>query len=200
MKINRMQITVILIVGFFFSALSVQTPVRAESLWTEGRQSSSLYSDRKAAAVGDILTIVINESSSASRSGNASNSKTSSTSVSAGVGLFTFLNDASAGNSDSFQAKGSITNTNKVTGKITVQVVEVQPNGNLVVSGTQKIKQNGEEQSITISGIVRPDDIAADNTISSNLVANAQLYVDGKGPIAGKQRQGIITQLFNILF
>ncbi|SEO44562.1 flagellar basal body L-ring protein FlgH [Propionispora vibrioides] len=200
MKINRMQIIMILIVGFFFPALPIQTPVHAESLWAEGRQASSLYSDRKAAAVGDILTIVINENSSASRSGNASNSKTSSTSMSAGVGLFTFLNDASAGNSDSFQAKGSITNTNKVTGKITVQVVEVQPNGNLVISGTQKIKQNGEEQSITISGIVRPDDIAADNTVSSNLVANAQLYVDGKGPIAGKQRQGIITQLFNILF
>ncbi|CUH95507.1 hypothetical protein P22_1578 [Propionispora sp. 2/2-37] len=185
---------------FFFLLLPVATAVRAESLWSDNSQAMSLYSDRKAHVVGDIITILINESSSASRSGSSSNSKSASTKVSAGVGLFTFLNDASAGSSDSFSSKGSITNSNKVTGKITVQVIEVQPNGNLVVSGTQTIKQNGEQQKITISGVVRTDDVAADNTISSNLVANAQLYVDGKGPIAGKQRQGIITQLLNILF
>ena len=68
------------------------------------------------------------------------------------------------------------------------------------MSGTQSIKQNNEEQKITVTGEVRAEDITPDNTILSSLVANAQIRIDGKGPIAGKQRQGIITQVFNFLF
>ena len=81
-----------------------------------------------------------------------------------------------------------------------MQVTEVKPNGNLVVSGTQSIKQNADLHTITITGVVRPDDIAADNTVLSSYVANAEMKFDGKGPINAKQRQGILTQIFNILF
>ena len=81
-----------------------------------------------------------------------------------------------------------------------MQVTEVKPNGNLVVSGTQSIKQNTDLHTITITGIVRPDDIAADNTVLSSYVANEAMKFDGKGPINAKQRQGILTQIFNILF
>jgi flagellar L-ring protein precursor FlgH len=120
--------------------------------------------------------------------------------LSAGTGLFTFMNPVSGGISDSFKADGSISNTNNVSGRITVQVTAIKPNGDLVVSGTQNIKQNGEEQKITITGEVRPDDVTANNTVLSSYVANAQLRIDGKGPIAGKQRQGILSQIFNFLF
>ena len=93
-----------------------------------------------------------------------------------------------------------MTNTNKVSGRITVQVTEVKPNGNLVISGTQTIKQNKEEQKITVTGEVRPQDISTSNTVLSSYVANARIQVDGKGPIANKQQQGILTQIWNILF
>ena len=101
---------------------------------------------------------------------------------------------------DSFSTKGSINNTNKVSARITVKVIEVKPNGNLVVSGTQNIKQNGESQTITISGQVRPSDIQADNTVYSSFLADAKLNVSGSGPLANKQRQGILTQIWNWLF
>ncbi len=189
-----------LAIGMLFLVLPMNDSVQAESLWSDKGPAASLFSDHKAHSVGDIITIIINENSSASRTGNASNAKTSSTSMNAGTGIFAWIAAASAGNSDSFAAKGSLANTNTVTGKITVQVTEIKPNGNLAVSGTQSIKQNGEEQRIVISGVVREDDIAFDNTILSSYVSDAQLRIDGHGPIAGKQRQGILSQIFNFLF
>lgn len=171
----------------------------ATSLWSEGH-TRSLFADRKAQAVGDTLTILISESSSATRANSANNSKSGENNLSAGAGVFGFLAAASASGSDSFKAQGGISNTNSVSGKVTVQVTEVKPNGNMVVSGTQSIIQNKDEHKITITGIVRKDDVSADNTVLSSQVADAQLKFDGKGPLNAKQRQGILTQIFNILF
>jgi flagellar L-ring protein precursor FlgH len=177
--------------------LTAMCTVQAESLWSD---NYSLFADHKARAVGDILTIIISEQSSATRSGNASNSKDASGSADAGAGFFTFINAASFNSKDSFSAKGSINNTNTVSGRLTVTVQEVKPNGNLVISGKQSIKQNGEDQVIIVSGVVRPEDIAADNTIASYYVADAQIRIDGHGPLSRKQRQGILSQIFNFLF
>ena len=187
----------IVVVALFLTVGSV-TNVLAASLWGDG--ANSLYGDIKARAVGDTLTIIINESSTASRTGSASNSKSANVGADAGVGIFKILAEASASSSDSFKAQGSLNNTNKVTGRVTVQVIEVKPNGNLIVSGTQTIKQNGEEQRITITGNVRPYDVTPDNTVLSSYVADAQIKIDGKGPISNKQRQGILTQIFNFVF
>lgn len=173
---------------------------RATSLWSEDYTSVSLFADRKARAVGDSLTIVINETSRASRTGSSNNSKSGSNTLAAGTGIFDFLAAASASGSDSFQSQGAITNSNNVSGRITVQVVEVKPNGNMVIAGTQKITQNKDVHIIKITGIVRKDDITRDNTVLSSQVSDAELKFDGKGPLNSKQRQGILTQIFNILF
>ncbi|MDF2501394.1 MAG: flgH [Anaerosporomusa subterranea] len=179
-------------------ALITFTPVSdAASLWSD---SGSLFSDRKAHAVGDIITIIISEVSSAKRSGDTSNGKSSNTNLADGTGKLDFIPALGATYSDQFKASGSISNTNIVSGRITVQVTEVKPNGYLVVSGKQTIKQGSDEQRITISGIVRPDDVTADNTVLSNYVSNAELKIDGKGPLSSKQRQGILSSLFNFLF
>lgn len=189
-----------LLLGFLCVLFSAASSVSAMSLWSDTGMAGSLYSDHKAHAVGDTLTIIISESSSANRAGNASNSKSTSLAMNAGTGIFHGIASASAGNSDSFQAKGSIANTNTVSARMTAQVLEVKPNGDLIISGSQSIKQNGEEQKITVSGIVRSEDISFDNTILSTYIGNAEIRVDGNGPISKKQRQGIITQLLNFLF
>lgn len=194
LKIKGQILVVIMVVGL---VLAGQPLASAASLWSD---QGSLFSDRKARSVGDSLTIIISESTSASRSGTASNSKSGSSTVNAGTGLLTFIDNASASSNDSFKSDGKISNTNAVTGKITVQVMAIKPNGNMVVSGTQTIKQNNEEQKITVSGEVRPEDVTSDNTVMSYNVANAQLKIDGKGPINSKQKQGILTQIFNFLF
>lgn len=175
--------------------------VSAQSLWANTNGSAiSLFADRRARNVGDILTIVISETTTTSATKTNSNSKKGSQSLSAGAGIFSFLAAATAGGSDSFKANGAATDVNKVSGRVTVTVMEVQPSGNMVVEGTQSIWQNRDEHKITLRGVVRQDDITSSNTIPSSLVADATLKFDGKGPLNTKQRQGILTQIFNILF
>ena len=177
--------------------LTLQT-AEARSLWRDN--SWGIYSDRKARGVGDILTIIINESTTQTAAKSRSNSKSGSVNLGAGTGIFHFLAAAAASGSDSFTAEGSATDTSQFLGQVTVTVVEILPNGNFVIEGNQSIWQNRDEHRITLRGVIRPDDITTNNTILSSRVADATLKFDGKGPLNAKQRQGILTQIFNILF
>jgi flagellar L-ring protein FlgH len=190
----------ILIVAIFLLVQPLAGVTAAASLWSDSGPGASLFSDHRARAVGDILTIVISESFTASKTGAANNTKAAGTSVNAGAGIFRGVMGGSTSTSDNFKTSGSLTNSNTMTGRMTVMISEIKPNGNLIISGTQMIKQNNEEQKIIVSGEVRPDDINSDNTISSSMVANAQINIAGKGPLSEKQRQGILTQMFNFLF
>jgi len=83
---------------------------------------------------------------------------------------------------------------------MTAKVVEVLPNGNLVIEGRQTIVINGEEQVIVVSGIVRPQDIEPDNTVLSTYIADATIVYNGTGPIGDAQEPGLLTRLLNWLF
>ena len=151
--------------------------------------------------MGDILTIVISERTTNTTTKSTSNEKSGNVNLGIGTGFLSFLNKAtSASGSDSFEADGSSSSTNRTTGNITVTVMEIEPNGNMLVEGTQSIWQNRDEHKITLRGIVRQEDVTAQNTVPSTKVADATLHFDGKGPLNAKQRQGILTQIFNILF
>ncbi len=189
-----------MVLGFLCFLLPAIPSASAMSLWGDAGTNINMYADRKARAVGDTITVIISETSSANRVGKAANSKTTSTSMDAGTGIFHGIASASASNADSFSADGSVKNTNTVTARMTAQVIEVKENGSLVISGTQSIKQNNEEQKITVSGIVRLEDISTDNTVLSSSIGDAKIKVDGNGPIASKQRQGIVSQILNFLF
>lgn len=173
--------------------------VEAKSLWVDGG-AMSMYADKKARNVGDILTIVISESTTQTATKARTNSKSGSISVGSGTGIFDFIKAFSASGSDSFQANGSATDTNRFSGQITVTVVEVLPNDNMIVEGTQSIWQNRDEHKITLRGVIRRDDVTMNNTVPSYKVADATLKFNGKGPLNAKQRQGILTQIFNFLF
>ena len=182
-------------------ALADPEDALAQSLWSDSVGGESvLFADRKARYVGDILTIVISETATTSMSKASSNSKEGEQNLNAGIGIFGFLAAATASGSDSFSANGSATNTNRATGRVTVTVTEVMPNGNMVIEGTQSIWQNNNEHKITLRGVVRRDDVTYANTVPSTQVADATIKFDGKGPLNAKQRQGILTQIFNILF
>ena len=183
-----------------FSAVLPMADVRAESLWSDSSATSVIFGDQRARAVGDILTIVVNESSTAVRAGSSSNTKSASASTNQGTGLLGFLPESSLGQNDKFSSNGSINNTNTVKARLTVKVTEVKANGNLVISGTQNIRQNGEEQRIVVSGQVRPSDIQSDNSVLSSNVADAKILVTGSGPLVNKQRQGILSQIWNWIF
>ena len=188
-------LTAILIAAFVFGGGTIE----AKSLWVDGG-AMSLYADKKARNVGDILTIVINESTTQTATTARTNSKSGSLSVGTGTGIFDFIRAFSANGSDNWQADGSATDTNRFVGQITVTVVEVLPNDNMIVEGTQSIWQNRDEHKITLRGVIRRDDVTMNNTVPSTKVADASIRFDGKGPLNAKQRQGILTQLFNFLF
>ena len=181
-------------------------PASAQSLWAngDGHRGVDYFSDTKARNVGDILTIVISETATTSATRSGSNSKSGNVSIGAGLGVFDFLNalrlPASMSGSDNWQADGAASSTNRANGRVSVTVVDVEPNGNMIVEGTQSIWQNKNEHKITLRGVVRRDDVTAANTVSSAQVADATIRFDGKGPLNAKQRQGILTQIFNILF
>lgn len=198
MKIKNVILIIFLCMSFFVC----QRPATAQSLWAapQTNTSMSLFADRKARGIGDILTIIISESTSSTATKSMKNGKSSSNRLNAGTGIFDFLASASGGQTDSFKADGSSKDTNDIRGRITVTVVDVQPNGNMVVEGTQTIWQNKDQHKITLRGVVRPDDVSYQNTVPSSLVADATLRFDGKGPLNAKQRQGILSQVFNILF
>ena len=181
---------------------SLAPTVSAESLWNNpsGHPTKSLFADHRATGIGDIVTIVISESTTTSATRNSSNEKSGSVSLGAGIGIFDFLQAASANSSDKFSAKGSASSTNRVAGNVTVTIVDVTPNGNFVLEGTQSIWQNKNEHKIVFRGTCRPEDISSSNTILSTRVADATVRFDGKGPLNAKQRQGILTQVFNFLF
>jgi len=167
-------------------------------------QMSSLYSDHKSFSVGDILTVFISESSSASSSAGSETDKSFDHKIgsAAGQGPLDFIPLSSAGFNSSNSSKGDAKTSRKgdLSTTITVKVIEVQENGNLIVSGSRSIKINGEEEITTIEGIVRPQDISADNKVYSFNIADAKITYKGKGAGKDATRIGFLSRIFNFLF
>jgi flagellar L-ring protein precursor FlgH len=171
----------------------------SDSLWKDG--NGSLYADRKAVKEGDVLTVLIYESTTASSRADTKTSKSDSASTKPGVGpLLSMLPEWSVSGKTGSQASGSTTRSGTLVGKISVVVKEVLPNGNLKVEGTRTVGVNGEKEKIVLIGIVRPEDVSAENTVPSTAIAQAEIHYEGKGPVGNKQREGLLTKLLKWLF
>jgi len=171
----------------------------SDSLWKDGNRS--LYADRKAVKEGDVLTVLIYESTTASSRADTKTSKSDSASTKPGVGpLLRMLPEWSVSGKTGSQASGSTTRSGTLVGKISVVVKEVLPNGNLKVEGTRTVGVNGEKEKIVLTGIVRPEDVSAENTVPSTAIAQAEIHYEGKGPVGNKQREGLLTKLLKWLF
>lgn len=181
--------------------LSVTAPALAAngSLWTDN--SESLYSDGRAKYVDDIVTIVVGESTSATNKSTSQVTQTEKMDSGTGTGLVGQLLQAfGIQSSDSYKGDGSTTSSGSLTTTITAKVVEVLPNGNLLVEARRSIVVNEETQSVVLSGIIRPKDISNTNTVPSTKMADAQIKYTGKGPIAARQRPGLLNKIFNWIF
>ena len=160
-----------------------------------------LFEDRRARNVGDILTININETTSASKKSGSTAARTGSSSVSvsalAGLPFKSLLGtNAAAESSSSFDGKGDSASNNAFTAIITVTVIEILGNGNLVVSGEKQIGINQGSEFVRFSGVVNPATVSATNTVSSNQVADARLEYRGNGYIDEAQTMGWLARFF----
>lgn len=165
--------------------------------------SRSLFADEKAVRLGDVITILVVEASSASNNAKTSTSRASDISL-AGSGKMSAkdLPDASVniGTANKFTGEGATTSQGSVRAKITAHVDSVLSNGNLLINGSRTISVNGENQVIKISGIVRPSDVQPDNSVYSFSIANATIVFEGNGIIDRAQGPGWLTKLFHWLF
>ncbi|MDI1247718.1 MAG: flagellar basal body L-ring protein FlgH [Lacunisphaera sp.] len=181
------------------------------SLWpADGAPGRSMFADRKAAAAGDILTVVVAESAAATNSQSKQTSRDSS--IEDAIGRFLFSAAASgfgthngelpatstsgkAGNSGG----GEVANTQSLTSRAAVLVTDVLPNGNLVIEGMRVVTFSGETQYVVLHGLVRPDDISPANTIFSTNIADARVEFVTEGSLTDAQKRGWLTKLYEKL-
>jgi len=165
----------------------------------------SLFADTRARSIGDIVSVVLQESTSAAKSADTDLSKGSEIGVESPVLFGEPFDFGGGGNYDlsqsisseyGFQGQGSSNQSNRLQGAIAVQVAKVLPNGNLVVQGEKWIKLNQGDEFIQLRGIIRPEDISPLNTVPSSLVADARISYGGTGIIEEANTPGWLTRFF----
>jgi flagellar L-ring protein precursor FlgH len=180
-------------------------PAMRGSLWRQG--SKTFFRDQRARGVGDLLTVSVNLQNQAEFANNTNLSRTTTNSGSAsGLGtLFGWIfpglkgvnpNVTTAGN-DSTQGQGDIKRTESIVVNVAATVVEVLPNRNMEIAGSQEILLNNELRQLQLRGIVRPEDILADNTIGSDKIAEARIAYGGRGVSSDLQRPSWGQDVFN---
>ncbi len=179
-----------------------RTPPLNGSLYTDS-SSLDLFSDRKARRVGDIITIDLKEQTVSQKKANVGSSKASNyamknpTILGAPLGLGSVNLGTEAGSTNDFKGKGDAAQSNNLQGNITVTVTEILPNGTLVVRGEKWMTINRGDEYLRITGMVRPDDVGADNTVLSTRVANARISYSGTGAMADASETGWLGKFFN---
>jgi len=173
----------------------------------------ALYEDIKARHVGDIITILLSEQTNATKSASTTTSKDNAVDVTnpTVLGLPAVINSSLLSNrpmslastlqsSKSFTGEGDSSQSNNLTGSVTAMVTEVLPNGYLRIEGEKSISINQGDEYIRIKGIVRPVDIASNNSVSSRQVANAVISYSGSGVIASSNDMGWLGKFFNSIW
>jgi flagellar L-ring protein precursor FlgH len=169
-----------------------------------------MVADHKAAHVGDIITVVVQESANASST--QSKEATRKSSVNDAVSQFIFPPAVSglgthAGQLPSFQISGAsdytgggqVSNSQSVTSQAAVLVTDVLPNGNMVIEGVRLVSFSGETQYVILHGLVRPDDISSSNTILSSSIAEARVEFVNKGTLVDAEKTGWLQRIYDLL-
>ncbi len=187
---------------------SVTGSLRGDSLWQKRNpQRAYLCQDSRARSVGDLVTIEVTESSEVDNSEDKSMSKSSGNSISSdfeassGGGLATQASNAALELSNTagrnFSGKASYRDSRGFTDQITVSVVDVLPNGNMLLAGRRTLTIAGEQRNLVISGMVRAIDLGPDNKVNSRYVADLRTVYEGDGPSRQFVRQGWFSKAAN---
>jgi flagellar L-ring protein precursor FlgH len=183
---------------------------QANSLWETGARA--FFRDQRAGRVGDLLTVVVTINDQAQLQNETKRSRANSDSASASslLGFQTKLskilpsavdptNLIDTASTLSNNGKGSIARQEQIDLRVAAEIVQVLPNGNLVLRGKQQVAVNFDMRELTISGIIRPQDVASDNTITYDKIAEARIEYGGKGSINDVQQPRYGDQLLDIV-
>ncbi len=189
-------------------SVSLPTPVSAQprvangSIFQANEGYAALYEGQRARRVGDPLTIVLVERTSASKSAGTKLDSGGGFSITPPTtGALNLFNktDASISGARNFTGSGAADQANALSGEISVTVAEVYPNGTMLVQGQKRVTLNRGDEFVQIKGVVRVADIDANNRIPSTRVADARISYTGKGDVARAARQGWLSRFFQML-
>lgn len=165
---------------------------------------NNIYSDSKAHRVGDIISVILSESTQAQKNAKTELKKENSASLDPIVGLggtgVTFNDDAiqfGLSQDSDFKGDSKTNQGNSLSGNISVHVLRVLPNGNLMIRGEKWMTLNNGDEYIRLTGIIRAQDISSSNTIISSKIANARIQYAGTGAFAEAQEQGWLSKFFS---
>ncbi|HKZ95575.1 MAG TPA: flagellar basal body L-ring protein FlgH [Hyphomicrobiaceae bacterium] len=180
---------------------------RGNSIWQDSR--ADLFRDPRARKIGDVVTVKISIKDKASLDNNSKRSRDAKMTFEPKLGYDISMGsmhnqgdskiDASVDSTTSTDSKGGIERSESIELLVAAVVTGVLPNGNLIISGSQEVRVNFELRDLSVAGIVRPRDIATDNTISYEKIAEARIAYGGRGRITEVQQPAIGQQLFDIL-
>ena len=198
-----------LIIPVALGALLLPATVESQSLWRDDI-SRPMYADKRATRVGDIVTIVVQENTTANKNNETKTERQSS--LNAAITAFLYSPGASslltkggqlpamAFTSDhKHDGSGSINNSESIVAYVAARVIDVLPNQNLIIEGRRETAFGGEQQTIVLRGVVRLDDIAANNTVFSYNIADASIHIISKGTITDSQRKGWFNRIWDKL-
>ncbi len=189
--------------------LLVPLPSSATSLFDE--DGCDLITCDRAAQIGDLVTILISETTSATNRASTETDKSLNTDGQISVKGFLQwiadlpetiapIEDLTFTPKETFQGDGRVSTAGTFTTQVTATVVDILPNGNLVIEGLRSITIAKDSAELTIRGVIRPDDVTIDNTILSSQIADMEVLYQGEGIIADRQHDGILSRIFNFFF
>jgi len=162
----------------------------------------SYFNDIKARNVGDVVTINVVESATASKNATTKTNRTSGVAASWSGVLSKIIgewtgDEQKVAMTNDFDGKGETTRSSQLNTFITAQVIQVLPNRNLVIEGSRQVRVNNENQFVRVEGIIRPEDITANNIILSTYIAEARIELAGQGAVSDKQRPGWAARILD---
>jgi len=187
-------------------ARAPERPAEPTSLWIDASRLTLAYEDRRARQVGDLVTVIVIESSEASR--EASTDVSRDTSVSADISNLVgidlnrggFEPKLGASTANSFKGSGTTKRRDVLRTRVAARVVQVLGDGNLILEGRRQVQVNEETQYLFVRGIARATDISPDNTVASTDLADAQVIYGGQGLVASQQRPGWMYRIVDAVW
>jgi len=185
-------------VGPAYRASQVAAPASGGAIY-QAERSVAFFEDPRARRVGDIITIHLTEAFNASKTASTQTQKDGTTALTNPIiGGKTFMSgDTGLTAKRAFKGQGTTLQQNALTGSITAVVTEVLPNGNLLIEGERALQLNQGEEFVKVAGVVRSIDVQADNSVTSDRIADARISYNGKGVVDDSNRQGWLSRFFN---
>jgi flagellar L-ring protein precursor FlgH len=179
--------------------LATAAAASASPLW-DSEGGGSLFANTKAHRLGDILTVIVTENSSASSDAKTGTEIKHDISGGAGEGFLDFIPLWGIKEEAKYDGKGQTTRKGQLNAVMSVRIVELLPGEQFRVEGSREIQRNGEMEEMGLTGVIRARDISPRNTIASSAIAEAKITYTGQGDVASGNEPGFLTRIINWFF